>query len=181
MNATRILGVLARTLLLGALVAACAASAVPATPTPASIATVEAPASPAQAGTRCADHDALVDQLPRAVAAYGRSWNETNATTRLSLLEEAVADDAEYRNHLIDEVVLGRDGLADAIAEFQAAFPGQFFQVEAWAPADSHHDRVQLRWRLCNAAGNVELEGSDYLRLGSDGLIAEATSFDDHP
>jgi hypothetical protein len=132
-------------------------------------------------GTACPDDDPLVDQLPPVVAAYGLAWNETDATARMSLIEEALAEDATYRHYLIDDVVVGRDGYSGAIADFQTAFPGHYFQVRAWAPTDRHHDRVQLRWRQCNADGNVELEGSDYLRLGPDGLIAEAVNFDDHP
>ncbi len=186
MNGTRFLGVPGRALLLGALAAGCAASGTPAvsTPaasTPASSASAVNTASPAQAGTPCPERDALVDRLPPVVAAYGRAWNETNADTRLSLIDEALAADGTYRSYLIDDVVVGRDGLADAIADFQSAFPGYYFQVRAWAATDRHHDRAQLRWRQCNTDGNVELEGSDYLQLGSDGLIAEAASFDDHP
>jgi hypothetical protein len=179
MNATRILGAPARSLLLGALIAGCAASGTPATPTPASSPTAETTTSPAQAGTPCPERDALVDQLPAPIEAYGQAWNETDAAARLSLIEDALAEDATYRHHLIDDVVVGRDGYSDAIADFQAAFPGRYFQVRAWAPTDRHHDRVQLRWRECNADGNVELEGSDYLRLGPDGLVAEAVNFED--
>jgi hypothetical protein len=188
MNPTPTLAVLAQAVLLGTLIAGCAASGTPATPTlgagPTAQATprpAQAAPSPAQGGTACPDDDPLVDQLPPVVAAYGLAWNETDAAARLSLIEEALAQDGTYRHHQIDDVVVGRDGYSGAIADFQTAFPGHYFQVRAWAPTDRHHDRVQLRWRQCNADGNVELEGSDYLVIGPDGLVAEAANFDDEP
>lgn len=144
------------------------------------LATVGPTASPSPpAVTICTGTDLYWSELPQAVRAYAIAWNERDDTTRLSLLEEALEEDGSYVNPLLDRPLVGPEAVAANIDNFQEGRVGQDFEVRAWSQDDYHHDRMRLRWRLCDAGGQTLLEGEDIMELASDGRIRKVTGFFD--
>lgn len=164
----------------GALSPTAVPTAAPPSATPTALATVGPTASPTPpAVATCAGTDLHWSELPQAVRAYAVAWNERDDTTRLSLLEEALEEDGSYVNPLLDRPLVGPEAVAANIDAFLEGRVGQDFEVRARSQTDHHHDRMRLRWRLCDAGGQTLLEGEDIMELASDGRIRTVTGFFD--
>ena len=66
--------------------------------------------------------------------------------------------------------------MADHMGAFQGE-TGEYFEPVAWSPADNHHDRIRMRWRLCTAQGDVSVIGTDVGSLDPDGRFREIAGF----
>ena len=111
---------------------------------------------------------------PNAIAAaYIDTWNVADETERRALLGQHWSVDASYVDPLMSGA--GQDGIAAMIAGARAGFPGHSFALDG--KADGHGDHVRFSWLLAPAGGEAVAGGTDFVRLGADGRIAEVVGF----
>lgn len=125
----------------------------------------------------CRDREVDWSILPTVGEHYRKAWNERDAAARLAVLEQAWADDGSFVDSSLELPVVGRDSLSALIGNFHIARAGVYFEPLPWVEGDGHHGHLRMPWRLCNAAGEVLLEGEDIAVLDAAGRIREATGF----
>ena len=114
-----------------------------------------------------------------AVRGYEEAWNETDADTRMSLLELAWADDAVYLDIDVPHGIRGRDALSTFIGEEHAAEPG--LVITTTRELVILGDRGWLQWTAQSTIG-TQSSGTDFIEFAPDGRIAQLTDFlDDTP
>jgi hypothetical protein len=107
------------------------------------------------------------------VHTYIAMWNETDPDRRRELVAQAVTEDADYVDPVMEGA--GVDGIAGMIGAAQAQFPGHRFALVAGPEA--HHDRVRFTWSLAaDGAAPVAL-GVDFASLSEDGRMRSITGF----
>jgi hypothetical protein len=106
------------------------------------------------------------------VSAYGAAWNETDEASRRGLLEQAFAEDGTYDDPTGSAA--GRAALVDLIGGFQGMFPGRSIDFSSGVDVTN----AGLRWSWVMRNGDVvEMEGTDFAELGTDGRIARIVGF----
>ena len=116
------------------------------------------------------DLDALADR-------YIEAWNERDETRRRDLIGKLWAEDAAFR----DPIMQG-DGLAgiDAvIAGVQTRFPE--FRFKQIGKADGFGEFVRLSWGLGPATGDAPIKGTDIVHVENDRLKTVTGFFDQMP
>lgn len=161
---------IAGAILTGVMAAGCAGSP------PSPLAT----ASPAPVSDVCngADSAAQWSRVPEIVRRYGDAWMARSDEARLAALAEIWADAGVYVDSFMDAPVVGRQALAEHMAF--GFGPGQYLEISDWTAADTHSDRMRIRWRDCCPTGALLLTGTDVGEIDADGKFSRVTSFWDH-
>ncbi|MCW2523729.1 MAG: hypothetical protein JWO63_2064 [Frankiales bacterium] len=107
------------------------------------------------------------------IERYLACWNETDANTRRTLIDELWAADAEYIDPMAE--VRGRDAIEQTIAAVQAQFGGLVFTPVG--VADSHHRQTRFNWALGAPGGEPIVIGFDVAVTDEDGRIATVLGF----
>ena len=110
---------------------------------------------------------------PATVArAYLAAWNEPDDANRLALMSDWT-DHARY----VDPIMQGegRAGIAGMIAAARTQFPGHGFTLRG--VPDGHGDHVRFSWTLAPHGGAPVAQGTDMVRLDSDGRIDVVIGF----
>lgn len=108
---------------------------------------------------------------------YIEAWNERDAERRKGLIATLWAEDASFR----DPIMQG-DGLAgidQVIAGVQSRFPD--FRFTQLGKADGFGDYVRLTWELGPAGGEAPIQGTDFAMLENDRLKSVTGFFDRVP
>ncbi|MGZ4683931.1 MAG: nuclear transport factor 2 family protein [Acidimicrobiales bacterium] len=107
------------------------------------------------------------------VDTYLAAYNETDAATRQTLLEQAFAADGR----LVDPplVGVGREGISEMMGVVHQQFPGHTFRRSSGI--DEHHDHVRYGWELLDPDGNVALAGMDVGLLDDGGRLVHVAGF----
>lgn len=105
---------------------------------------------------------------------YIALWNETDPTRRRTLIAETFAEDASYRDPVMQGD--GHAGIDTMIAGVQERFAGHAFS--RLGEADGHGDRMRFSWALAPADGAAIVEGTDFATV-VDGKLASVTGFFD--
>jgi hypothetical protein len=114
--------------------------------------------------------EALIDR-------YLAIWNETDPAIRQDLIAQTWAPDASYRDPMLAGD--GRDGIEAMTAGFQAAYPNHTFGRHGEATVDGNE--LRFGWSLQNAAGEVQMTGSDIAIVDDNGLLTSITGSFDTP
>jgi hypothetical protein len=120
----------------------------------------------------------LLATTPAAIAErYLTAWNLTDKGERDALI--AATWTADGHSHYVDPVfdVTGHDAISAMMAGFQSTYPDHHFSLVG--EVEEHHGRIRFQWQLTNAAGEVQLLGTDVGVLTADGILAEITGFFD--
>jgi len=151
--------------------------------TPSQIATPPLPSpAPSPLANICAGQGADRSYLPDLVENYVAAWSERDPAKRLRIVENVFAGDGTYLDGFPEQVPpVGHRALAQYIGEMQPTAAGEYYEPAAWTATDIHHERVRMRWRLCDANGDVQLIGVDVGTLDSDGRIREIAGFFHEP
>jgi hypothetical protein len=112
-------------------------------------------------------------QTPAEIAeAYLAAWNATDGTTRLPLLENWDAN-ARYRDPLMQAD--GREAIDAMIAAARERFAGLVFILRG--TPDGHGAFARFSWDLAPRGGAPVAGGTDIVRIGEHGRIAEVIGF----
>ena len=107
--------------------------------------------------------------LTDVVDTYIDMWNEEDADRRADLIRTAWADDARYRDPLLEAD--GHAGLSEMVATVHGHYPGRTSGV------DAHHDVARFGWELVAPDGAVFTGGIDVATLADDGRLRTITGF----
>ena len=107
------------------------------------------------------------------IDTYIDMWNETDADARAALISKAWADDARYRDPLLEAD--GHDGLSEMVANVHSHYPGHAFRRTTGV--DVHHDVARFGWELVAPDGSVFVAGIDVATLADDGRLRTITGF----
>jgi hypothetical protein len=107
------------------------------------------------------------------VTQYMAAWNEADAASRQSLLEQCWADDGIYIDPGVE--LAGRKQLSQHIAKVQATRPGA--RLEFMSGIDAHHNVVRFLWRLVRADGTFGDTSIDFGEIGPDGRLTRMVGF----
>jgi hypothetical protein len=107
------------------------------------------------------------------IERYLACWNETDAATRRTLVDDLWAADAEYTDPLAE--ARGRDAIDATIGAVQAQFGGLVF-TPVGAP-DSHHNQTRFQWGLGPAGAEPIIVGFDVAVTDADGQITTVFGF----
>ncbi|WP_300033497.1 nuclear transport factor 2 family protein [uncultured Roseobacter sp.] len=111
--------------------------------------------------------------MTELIETYSAAWCTEDAGERAALLAACWHPDGQYQDPGAD--VQGRDALAAHIGSVQAQFPGA--RIELTSGISTHHDNFYFAWHLALPEGAVIVEGVDFGRLSSDGLITSICGF----
>lgn len=106
--------------------------------------------------------------------AYLETWNETDGSKRLALLQRHWTDDATYVDPLMGAE--GSEQISALVAAVHQRFPG--FRFEAIGTPNGHGRYVRLSWSLGPAGTQPPIEGSDVVVL-EEGRIRQVIGFID--
>ncbi|MBN8903348.1 MAG: nuclear transport factor 2 family protein, partial [Rhodospirillales bacterium] len=95
------------------------------------------------------------------------------AASRDRSLAAGWAEDARYADPMMAGE--GRHGIAGMIANARAQFPGHAFALRG--KPDGHGAFVRFSWTLAPEGGAPVAGGTDVVRVGADGRIAEVIGF----
>jgi hypothetical protein len=114
-----------------------------------------------------------VSDINTTIDTYLAAWNETDATRRLALVEQAWSSDG-----CLTDPPLAAEGHT-AISEMAAALHGQFpgHRFRRASAIDMHHDALRFAWELVAPDGTVALAGMDVGQLAADGRLRRITGF----
>jgi hypothetical protein len=115
--------------------------------------------------------------LTDVVDTYIDMWNEEDDGRRAELIRTAWADDARYRDPLLEAD--GRDGLSEMVATVHGRYPGHRFRRTSGV--DAHHDVARFGWDLVGPDGAVFVAGIDVATLADDGRLRTITGFFGEP
>ncbi len=107
--------------------------------------------------------------IDRYLAAYG----ETDGARRRALIAESFCADATLADPPLDAA--GREGIDELFTAVQSQFPRHTFRRSSGV--DEHHQSARYEWELVAADDTVSVSGTDFVRFGSDGLIASVVGF----
>ena len=111
--------------------------------------------------------------LTDVVDAYIDMWNEEDADRRAELIRTAWADDARYRDPLLEAD--GHAGLGEMVVTVQGHYPGHRFRRTSGV--DAHHDVARFGWELVAPDGAVVVAGVDVATLADDGRLRTILGF----
>jgi hypothetical protein len=107
------------------------------------------------------------------VDAYIDMWNEEDADRRADLFRRAWADDARYRDPLLEAD--GPAGLGEMVDNVHSHYPGHRFRRTTGV--DAHHDSARFGWELVAPDGAVFVGGIDVATMAEDGRLRTVTGF----
>jgi hypothetical protein len=111
--------------------------------------------------------------ITSTVDTYFAMWNEPDAATRATLIEQAWVSDARYADPVLEAE--GPAALSEMVAGVHAQFPGHAFRRTSGI--DTHRDQVRFAWELAAADGTVAVAGLDVGELAEDGRLRRITGF----
>ncbi len=111
--------------------------------------------------------------LTDVVDTYIDMWNEEDADRRADLIRTAWADDARYRDPLLEAD--GHAGLSEMVATVHGHYPGHRFRRTSGV--DAHHDVARFGWELVAPDGAEFTGGIDVATLADDGRLRSITGF----
>jgi hypothetical protein len=111
--------------------------------------------------------------LTDVVDTYIDMWNEEDADRRAALIRTAWADDARYRDPLLEAD--GHAGLSEMVATVHGHYPGHRFRRTSGI--DAHRDVARFGWELVAPDGAVFTGGIDVATLADDGRLRSITGF----
>src|SRR3954468_14657757 len=111
--------------------------------------------------------------LTDVVDTYIDMWNEEDADRRADLIRTAWADDARYRDPLLEADGAAR--LGEMVATVHGHYPGHRFRRTTGI--DVHHDLARFGWELVAPDGAVFVAGVDVATLGDDGRLGTVAGF----
>jgi hypothetical protein len=114
-----------------------------------------------------------MDAYDAVVERYLEVWNETDPTRRRALIAEGWADDARYRDPVMDGV--GHAGIDAMVQGAQQQFPG--YRYRRLGKVDGHHGYVRFAWELGPEDGPAPIAGSDVAVIGGDGRLQQVIGF----
>lgn len=103
---------------------------------------------------------------------YLATWNAPDEAQRHSLLG-GWAENARYVDPLMRGE--GREGISAMIAAARLQFPGHGFALTG--PVDGHGGNIRFSWALSPESGEPVARGTDFVRVDSQGRIAEVVGF----
>ena len=109
-----------------------------------------------------------------AIAKYDQAWNAADAETRLALLRQSLAPDAE----LIDPQagrIRGHEAINARIAGFAERFPGS--RVAITSGIDEHNGVGRYAWTITDKDGTPLLNGIDVVDRAEDGRLERVVMF----
>ncbi len=108
--------------------------------------------------------------------SYFTVWNERDDASRLRLLQTCWADDGALYDHLLPDVVRGRDAVNRAIGEICAKLPAdhRFARV---SEIQEHQHGVRYTWGLLDAQGEEIRRGEDIVERDDEGRIVRLVTF----
>jgi hypothetical protein len=107
------------------------------------------------------------------IDTYLAAYNETDATTRRGLVEQAFAADAKLIDPPLDGA--GRDGISEMMGVVHQHFPGHTFRRAS--AVDEHHGHLRYGWELLDPSGTVALAGIDVGELDAHGQLVRVVGF----
>src|ERR1700736_4033252 len=107
------------------------------------------------------------------VDTYLSAYNETDAASRLALIERSFSPDGRLIDPPLDGS--GRDGISAMMGAVHQQFPGHTFRRSSGI--DEHHGHLRYGWELLDPAGNVALAGMDVGQLDSQSRLVRVTGF----
>lgn len=103
---------------------------------------------------------------------YTSTWSETQADTRMKMLERSVHPDYTYTDPNLH--ACGYIQLSDYMAEFQQNVPSGKFVTTKF---EQHHDSCLVHYNLLDADGSVLTTGASYGMFGADGRLVQMVGF----
>ena len=107
------------------------------------------------------------------VDTYLAAYNETDAPSRVALLERSFAPDGRLIDPPLDGA--GREGISAMMAAVHQQFPGHTFRRATGI--DEHHGHLRYGWELLGPDGGVVLAGTDVGELDGNGRLVRVTGF----
>jgi len=107
------------------------------------------------------------------VDAYLAMWNEEDAAARADHIKAAWAEDARYRDPLLEAD--GYAGLDEMVTTVHSHYPGHRFRRTS--AIDAHHDALRFGWELFAPDGTVTVAGIDIAQVSDDGRLRAITGF----
>jgi len=120
---------------------------------------------------------ATTTDLSALIDRYIGIWNETDPAARRTLIEQTWAEDATYRDPVLDGS--GRDGIDAMVAGFQQAYPAHTFVLDGANRLDASAHR--FGWRLLGPTGELQMTGQDVYELDAEGLLQSIVGSFDQP
>jgi len=120
---------------------------------------------------------AATTDLSALIDRYIGIWNETDPAARRTLIEQTWAEDATYRDPVLEGS--GRDGIDAMTTGFQQAYPGHTFELTEDHPLDEAARR--FGWQLLSPTGEIQMTGQDTYVLNADGLLQSIVGTFDQP
>jgi len=111
--------------------------------------------------------------LEKTVDAWLGAYGDADPQRRLSTIRALWS----LEGRLVDPPLeaRGHAGISDQAATLLSEFPGHRF--ERSTAVEAHHQSATYGWRLLNPAGQVVLEGTDFVDLDVDGRLARVVGF----
>lgn len=111
---------------------------------------------------------------PQAVAnAYLAVWNESDPGERRRMLAEQWSAEANYVDPLM--AATGHSDIAAMVEGARTQFPGFGFKLTC--EPDGHGDFVRFSWGAGPEGGDTLIDGTDVVKLDSNGRIAAVVGF----
>lgn len=111
--------------------------------------------------------------ITSTIDTYLASWNETDPTSRVKLIEAAWDGGGRHVDPIDD--VHGHAALDAYVAGVQERFPDH--RLERVSGIDTHHDQVRFGWRLVGPDGAVVVMATDIGELAPDGKLRRISAF----
>jgi hypothetical protein len=112
--------------------------------------------------------------LTEVIEGYLRAWNSDDPDERTALLERTVTDNVVFVDPMTQR--LGRDALAEHIANVRETYPGLTFA--AAGDVDEHNNVLRVPWRAL-IDDQVAVSGLDVDDIGVDGRLTRIVGFFD--
>lgn len=107
------------------------------------------------------------------IDAYLATWNETDATKRAALIDDALGADIWYRDPMLEAD--GRQAYGGMIAAVQSQFPA--LVMRRTSGVDMHHDLVRFNWSLGEPGAAPAFSGVDVAKFDADGRLHRIVGF----
>ena len=112
------------------------------------------------------------DDVKNLIDGYLAAWNESDAMTRLQILQRVWADDGHFTGWGSD--VKGRDALSHIIARLHKSVPGTVFSLNGALTISTN---FVLFAYIIKAPNGIELNGTDFGEIADDGRLRRIVTF----
>jgi hypothetical protein len=114
-----------------------------------------------------------MEQYIEVVERYLAVWNEMDSARRRDLIARSWADEASYRDPLMEGD--GHAGIDALVQGVHQQFPG--YRFRRIGAVDGHHTYVRFAWELGPEGGPAPIGGSDVAILAPDGKLQSVIGF----